>query len=346
VNLARAVEAASGRGAAAQLCVIRDGTVVLDRSFGCRPESLFWIFSASKPYVAMLIHQLARTGALRLDDPVATYWPRFASGGKGAITIRQVLRHRSGLTSSVGDALAMADWSRSVRRVERARPRRPAGAGPAYSPIAYGFVLGELAGRVTCRPVQDLLRDEILTPLQAADTYLGLPDEQWPRHVPIRARTPGGSLVEAVVNRRRTRRAVIPAAGISTTARDLARFYLMLLDGGRAGGTRILHPDTIAQAVTPSSDGGIDPVARAPIRWAQGFQLGGAPRVPNRITPLGMHSSASTFGHNGSNCCIGWADPTRRLAFAYLTNRVESPSVAVRHHATVADHVIDACTDG
>ncbi|MPZ84977.1 MAG: serine hydrolase [Actinophytocola sp.] len=63
------------RGGSGQVCVIRDGDVVLDLAVGCAPDDLFWTFSAGKPYVALLVHQLAERGALDLDDPVATHWP-------------------------------------------------------------------------------------------------------------------------------------------------------------------------------------------------------------------------------------------------------------------------------
>jgi CubicO group peptidase (beta-lactamase class C family) len=56
------------------------------------PDSLFFPFSASKPTVALLVHQLAERGAIGLDDTVARYWPEFGQRGKDAITIRQVLR--------------------------------------------------------------------------------------------------------------------------------------------------------------------------------------------------------------------------------------------------------------
>jgi hypothetical protein len=62
--------------------VVREGQVVLDRRFGCPPDALFWIFSASKPFVALLIHLLAQRGELSLDDRVAEHWPRFAQHGK------------------------------------------------------------------------------------------------------------------------------------------------------------------------------------------------------------------------------------------------------------------------
>ncbi len=200
-GLAQALRLVERRGAAAQLCVLRAGKVVLDRAFGCGPRSLFWTFSAGKPYTAVLVHLLAEQGHLSLDAPVARYWPEFARNGKERITVRQVLQHRTGLPtagSALGDTLAMTDWSRSVRRIRDARPRWPAGAVPAYQFVIFGFILGEIIKRVTDMQISVLLRFEILDPLGVHDTHLGLPDDLWPRHVPMRAAGPAGTLVRAV----------------------------------------------------------------------------------------------------------------------------------------------------
>src|SRR5215472_916676 len=86
-----------GRNSAAQVFAIRDGNTILDQSFGCAPDDLFLIFSASKAFVAVLVHMLAERGLLELDAPVARYWPQFGQYGKEAITLRQVLQHRAGV---------------------------------------------------------------------------------------------------------------------------------------------------------------------------------------------------------------------------------------------------------
>ncbi len=72
------------RGAVAQLVVLHRGRTVLDQSFGCRPDALFWTFSAGKPLTAMTVHLLAERGLLDLDAPVASVWPDFGARGKGA----------------------------------------------------------------------------------------------------------------------------------------------------------------------------------------------------------------------------------------------------------------------
>jgi CubicO group peptidase (beta-lactamase class C family) len=342
---ARLVEA---RGAAAQLCVLRDGQVVLDRSFGCAPDALFWTFSAGKPFIALAVHGLAQAGVLSLDDPVARWWPRFGARGKQEVTIRQVLAHRSGLYSArgtLGDALAMTDWDRSVRRIERAALSFPPGQVPAYQPMAYGFVLGEAARRATGSTAQELVHDGLIAPLALPDTYLGLPEALLPRAVPVSGRGLGGRLTQAVVNRPATRRAVIPSAGVSTTARDMARFYQVLLDDGRCDGAAVLDARSILEARRPGGETGeVDRTVRLPIRWGHGFQLGGPSGDPDRARPMGRASSPQTFGHNGSNTCLAWADPTRRLVFAYLTDRLSAGHEGARHFSDVSDAVLAACT--
>lgn len=282
------------RGAVAQVCAIRDGRVITDRSFGCRPDALFLLFSAGKPFAAVLVHQFAERGLVGLDDPVARYWPEFGRHGKDAITVRQVLQHRSGVPVARGlwrDALAAASWERSVRARERARPSFPPGQVPAYHILSYGFILGELIQRVTGSDLRSVLRAELLDPLGLADTHLGLPAPLWQRHVPVRAAGAGGRARALVFNRRAIRQAVIPAATVSSTARDLARFYQMLLQGGELDGVRVLSPAAIAQASRPSSDGQADRLLHLPVRWSQGFQLGGPAPDPARPRPLGSRSS-------------------------------------------------------
>jgi CubicO group peptidase (beta-lactamase class C family) len=180
--------------------------------------------------------------------------------------------------------------------------------------LSYGFILGELVQRVTGAPVRDVLGTSFLGPLKLSDIHLGLPPPLWDRHVEVTGEGAAGRLTQAIANRRATRQAVIPAAGISATARDVARFYHALLQDGELDGVRVLRPGTLAEARRPSSHGELDQFLKLRVRWSQGFQLGGP--VPGRVTshPLGDQSERQAFGHNGSNACVAWADPVRRLA--------------------------------
>ena len=59
-------------------------------------ETLFPLFSGTKPLVAVALLQQIERGHLRLDDPVAQYWPTFGQKGKEQVTVRHLLTHRGG----------------------------------------------------------------------------------------------------------------------------------------------------------------------------------------------------------------------------------------------------------
>jgi len=338
-GLETAVRLVRSRGVTAQLVVVRDGVTLLDRAFGCRQDALFYPFSVSKAYVSVMVHRLVERGALDPDQPVAAYWPDFARHGKAVVTVRHVLRHRSGFTTAgapLGEALALTHWDAMMRRLERTRLHWEPGAVPAYQYLAYGYVLGEVLRRVTGKELPALLHDEVLATLGVRDTYLGLPDEAWSRHVPVHPGAAGTASVTATINRRATRAAVVPSAGVSTTARDLATFYEALLSG-----PSLLSGATLAQATRPTSDGEIDRFTRMPVRWGEGFQLGGL-RAAGAPSPMGATSSPRTFGHNGSDCCIGWADPDRGLVVAYFTDRLGPRRESMAHLTAVADAILSA----
>jgi CubicO group peptidase (beta-lactamase class C family) len=306
-------------GVAAQLCVLLDGRTVLERSVGVGADRPFLLFSAGKPLTAMLVHRLAAQGVLGLDDPVARHWPEFAARGKEAITVRQVLQHRAGLPygrSLPLDAVAAPSWERSVRALAGARPRYAAGAVPAYHVLSFGFLLGEIVQRVTGEPFREVLRREVLTPYGMKRTRLGGPGPSVPM---------GGGIRRVLFNQGFFREAAIPAATVLGTARDLARFYQAVLDDPAGVGAR-----------TPSSDGAVDRVLGVPIRWSEGFQLGG----PGGSRAMGTLGGPLMFGHNGSNACVGWADPQRRLVVAYLTNRLEGRPAGSPHQSEVSDAIL------
>ncbi len=307
---------AGSRGASVQLTVIQHGVTVLDGAVRCHPEALGWLFSASKPFTSLLIHRLAGSGVLDLDAPVADHWPEFGTGGDGSkagTTVRDVLTHRTA-SATAGPypvaVLAMHRLEASVERVAggRRRDRRYPGLS-AYQPLDFGFILAEVARRATGRTWPELLRELVLAPAGLRDVHPGVPEDQLHRCLPLDGSVralPAGPVIAAVVNRRSVRQARIPAAGISTTARQLALFYRHLLSAPERGALCV-----------PSSDGGRDGWTRLPTRWGTGIQLGGT----GAWCPLGRTSTERAFGHNGSDVCLGWADPDLGLAVGLVTDR-------------------------
>jgi CubicO group peptidase (beta-lactamase class C family) len=349
--LEAAARCAAGRlarhGAAGRLVVLRRGRVALDRSLGAGPDRLFLIYSCSKPYVALVVHVLAERGLLSLDEPVAGRWPEFGRRGKQGITPRHVLTHRAGVPDDnlVASMLTAPAWDASVRRMEGLVPRHPPGEATAYHPLTHGWILGELARRATGTPVEELLREALLSPLGLRDTFMGLPDREWGRSVRM---VPAGGRAEMgnalVFNRRRHRRAVVPAATVSATARDVARFFEMLRLGGSLDGVRVLAEATVAEARRPLADGPVpDLTLGRPVRWAQGFHLGGVTGPWDLARFMGDLSAPDAFGCIGADCCTAWADPGRELVFVYLTNLLLPSPRGVAHHGLVADCVLRAC---
>jgi CubicO group peptidase (beta-lactamase class C family) len=228
----------------------------------------------------------------------------------------------------------MADWHASVTAAAAARPNHLPGERVAYELLSFGFILGELVQRVDGRPIKRFIDEEFLKPLELGDTHLGLETDAWRRRVPLVAGRTVEHVRRAAFNRRSVREAVIPAAGIQTTARDLARFYRMLLTGG--GG--ILAPETIAAARAVSADGELDHVIGHTMRWGTGFQLG----FPGQVRPMGTHASNGMFGHNGSAVCNVWADPAADVVFVWLNSVILPRGPGLRHISRLSDAVLGA----
>jgi CubicO group peptidase (beta-lactamase class C family) len=354
--LARTAELVKDRTGAAQLCVLHHGEPLLDVTVRCSPDSLFLLWSTGKPLTAMAVHLLEERGMLDLDDPVRRFWPEYGRGGKAEVTVRHVLRHASGAplsTGSVlGDAMAARSWDVSVRAAAHAKARYPVGGAPVYHIMSYGFILGELVRRVDGRDLPEFLQAEILGPAGMHDTHLRLDAGLWQRVVSLSAPAPGrpdapsaGERAKLeLFNRRSLRSAVIPAATVHSTARDVATFYQLLLDDGERDDVRVFDPKTVDAAREPAPAGGgpsaghePDPIIGHPVRWAHGFQLGWGDDPVETARPFGTTAGREVFGHNGSNYCNAWADPEYDLVFAYLTNSVPRRAAALRHQTEISD---------
>src|SRR6185437_12506043 len=128
------LEAQRGDPGGAQLCVYQHGKRVVDLWAGwdnanARPygeHTIAVLMSCTKGVVATGVHILADRGLIDFDAPMARYWPQFAGGGKGEITVRQVLSHTGGLMNFDADRRMgppeFFDHERSARELETMTP--------------------------------------------------------------------------------------------------------------------------------------------------------------------------------------------------------------------------------
>ncbi len=193
----RQLARAPGGGA---VCVFLEGECVVDLWGGARDDvgrpwqrdTMAPSFSTTKGVASTLLHRLRDHGLFDYDDPVAHHWPEFGQSGKRSITIRQVLAHQSGLyhiRRMIDHADRMLDWEHMIRAIEQAEPAHEPGARTGYHGLTFGFLVGEIAQRVTGRRFPELVQEEIARPLDLDGLYIGAPHEElhraarliWPR---------------------------------------------------------------------------------------------------------------------------------------------------------------------
>lgn len=333
---------AAGLHHGAQLAVYHRGEPVVDLAGGTTgPEGedieltdrMVW-FSATKPLTAVCVHRLAEDGRLAYDDPIVVHWPAFADEGtdKAAVTIRHVLSHQGGFPYGPFDGAFedWPDWSAVVAAMEAIDLRFEPGTDAAYHPMTYGWVLGELVRRVSGQPIDEYARDHVCEPLGMTETHMGLPEGMADDVVTLtgfegfdRVRSPAVGLAAdrpataERFNAETIHRAVMPAAGGLGPARDLARFYAAMADGGALDGTRILQGDTVETATTIQAEPDPDGTLGVPRRYALGFV-----RAGTATDKFGALAPPRTFGHGGLGSSVGWADPEADLAVAYVTNGI------------------------
>jgi CubicO group peptidase (beta-lactamase class C family) len=342
-----------GQHPGAALSVYRNGHLVLNRTGGVAdletrrpisPETVFVLFSSTKPIASLAVLQQIDRGKAQLDDPVATYWPAFGRNGKAGVTIRHILTHRGGFPATPA-ALTWPhwrNWSEVVQAMEETTPQFEPGTVSAYHALNHGWVCAELVRRIDGRDFPTYLRDEIAGPLGLTDTFVGLPPDLEGRVAVIHAmddvEEPGRGTVKTF-NRPEVHQAVVPAGCGISTARDMARFYAALAAGGTLDGATVIGRETLDRALSIEIDGDTDRAMNTPVRRGLGFNLGGLPG-PNR---MGRTSTESTFGHGGAGTSICWGDTDLNVGFAFIPNGFRGPNTIVQRCEELSDAVRAAC---
>ncbi len=356
----------AGRPGGAAVCVYHRGACVVDlwggacdaRGTPWRADTMAPSFSTTKGVASTLIHILVDRGLLDYDDRVARHWPEFAQAGKEAITVRQVLAHQSGLyhiRQMIDRADRMLDWDHMVAAIERTPPIHPPGTRTGYHGLTFGFIVGELAQRVTGKRFPQLVQDEIARPLHLDGLYVGAPSDVLDRAAELlwwKSRTATTPSLTADVARRLRR------GGVSVFQRvlNLAGVQLdveSIRDALAPRGINAFEfgsPETLRAAI-PAANGLFTArsLARMYAALAHGGELDGVrllsastlaratelqPPPQSRVVipfdmrwRLGYHGVFTTrgvprraFGHFGFGGSGAWADPGRQLAVGFIVN--------------------------
>lgn len=329
------------------LTIRRSGKVIINRAIGhargnapghvslnptlIKPDTPVCLFSASKGVTAILMHKLEEDGLLNLDDKVARYIPEYGVGGKQGTTLRHVLSHRAGLATIPlpdPDPRLLYQWNTMVDLLSAVGTKKGTGQEQSYHAITGGYILGEVARRVTGKELRQLMHETFSAPLGCevfnygidpslhAETALnyatGIP-VPYPFSLVLK-RALGIELekIPDVSNTPEFMSAIIPAGNMYSTADELCRFYEMMLNEGEYEGKRLLKPETVRKAIKPVDRIRIDRSIMIPIRYSTGLMLG------EHFFSLFGAKAKRAYGHLGLLNIVSWADPDRDLSAAFL----------------------------
>lgn len=331
-----AVERAIARGEipGAVVVVGRRGKIVHARAYGKRAvapsaeamtrDTLFDLASLTKPVAtATSVLVLVDRGQVALRDPVVKYLPEFDNHGKGAITVEQLLRHRSGLIADNPISDYADGREKAWERIAALKPVAPPGERYVYSDMNF-IVLGRLVERVAGKPLDEFARETVFQPLGMTETrFCRLKDgDRTDPPIDVARCAPTekeeGRWVRGFVHDPRARAlgGVAGHAGLFGTADDLALYAQMILDGGKAqGGKTILKPAT-TQAMTDAAD--------TPTRQRRG--LGWDVDTPHSH-PRGKVFGTGSFGHTGFTGTSIWIDPATESFVIILASRLHPNGV-------------------
>ncbi len=305
-------------------------------------ETASMSFSTTKGITSTVVHRFVDQGLLTYDDPLATWWPAFASDDKRHITLRTLMSHQAGLhriRGVVPTAEELLDHRSVADLVADQRPDKPQRGGTGYHGLTYGWLLAGLVQRVVGIGLGDAVQKELAGPLGLDGCFIGTPDDQWHRVAelfpPLPERIANEKLAARVAGNRRTRylaeallidgwerlvfdhddRRILatemPAANGVFTARSLAKVYAALATDGTVDGHEVLTPETLHQAGRVQYRGR-DYVLGLPMRWRLGYHQAFTAGRP----------AYKAFGHYGYGGSGAWADPETGLSLAFVTNRL------------------------
>lgn len=348
------------------------GHLEIERRRPVTADSVWRIYSMTKPITSVGLMMLYEEGRFQLDDPVHRFVPSWQNlrvfvGGnyptfktapaERPMTIRDLLSHTSGLTygfmerTNVDAAyrkLGVADQTRSgytVQDMVETLAELPLEFSPGtrWNYSVSTDVIGHLIEVISGQRLDAYLRERILDPLGMRDTGFVLEDEQVARFAANYERQGDGSLKmidNPEQSNYRKRSFFSGGGGLLSTAPDYFRFASMLQNMGELNGVRLLGRKTVELMTMNHLPGGQDltDLAQAGMFTETayagvGFGLGfSVAQSPARAQILG---SAGEFAWGGAASTAFWIDPAEDLIVIFMTQLMPSSSYPLRRELRV-----------
>ena len=259
--------------------IARRGQVLLHETVGRQDptagipmalDSIFRIYSMTKPIVSVAVMMLMERGLLLLSDTVAQHLPEFEDvkvtthinghalphRPKMAPTVQDLLRHTSGLTYEILGSEPIQRQYAQAQLASRDRTNRDFAQALAVLPLMFepGTVweysratdlLGALVEVVSGQTLGAFLQDNILGPLRMVDTSFVVPPDKHHRIAEPFEKDPDGGIAMRLIDVRQPVAMEAGGSGLASTTADYARFLQCLLNGGELHGQRILSAATV-----------------------------------------------------------------------------------------------------
>ncbi|MDB5656024.1 MAG: serine hydrolase [Tardiphaga sp.] len=304
-------------------------------------DSLFRIFSMTKPIVSLGIMTLVEDGEMLLTDPLAKYIPAFADTRVGVerngalelalplrpITIQDLLRHTSGIAYEItGNGIVQRMYQKSQLRDRTITNAEHAAIvaglplicqpGSEWNYSRSTDILGRVIEVASGKTLGAFLTDRILAPLRMAETGFHAAAGHAGRIAQPFAKDPWTGDKVALFDPLEIPNMQSGGGGLVSTTMDYARFCQMLLNGGTLDGVRIIGRKTLAFMASNHLASGVK-VESPLLPPGHGFGLGFAVRTDDGLAPFA--GSRGQFFWSGVAGTFFWIDPAEDLFAVFMS---------------------------
>ena len=303
-------------------------------------DSLFRIFSMTKPIVSIGIMMLIEDGHFLLSDPVAKFIPEFADQKVGVenngkldlvpvkrqMTVQDLLRHTSGITyDHTGNGLVQQLYQQSRLRSRKITNAEHASLvasmplicqpGTEWNYSRSTDILGRIIEIISGKSLGAFLTERILAPLQMAETAFHTGEENAGRLAEAFPTDPWNGDKVQLFNMLEKPVMESGGGGLVSTTMDYARFSQMLLNGGALDGNRIVGRKTLELMASDHLASSVK--VNSPLMPAgHGFGLGFAVRTHDGMAPF--PGSRGNFFWSGMAGTFFWVDPKEELFAVFM----------------------------